>query len=274
MASDNTQAKKTRIYRLSLVDGQSRERLWSLRFNRTTFIIAVVSAVVVILVGIFSLIAFTPIRTFIPGYPDAHSKRQAIQNAMRIDSLETRIVQWELYTENLRRVVAGAEPIRLDSLIHLGGAGTGEASSVLSERDSLLRSQLSAEQAFEISGQPSRRLPIEAVTFFPPLKGVISTDFDRAVHPWVEITAPSQSTVLSVLDGTVVFTGWDESTGYIVAVQHEGDILSVYRHNRNLLKKEGDRVKAGTPLSMAEVPLFFELWYRGEAVDPALYISF
>ena len=274
MASDNTQAKKTRIYRLSLVDGQSHERLWSLRFNRTTFVIALVSAVVVVLVGIFSLIAFTPIRTFIPGYPDAHTKRQAIQNAMRIDSLETRLVQWELYTENLRRVVAGAQPVRLDSLIHLGSAGSGEASPLLAQRDSLLRSQLSAEQAFEISGQPGRRLPIEAVTFFPPLKGMVSTDFDRAVHPWVEITSPSQSTVLSVLDGTVVFTGWDESTGYIVAVQHAGDILSVYRHNRNLLKKVGDRVKAGTPLSMAEMPLFFELWYRGEAVDPALYISF
>ena len=128
MASDNTHPKKTRSYRVSLVDAQSHERLWSLRFTRTSAIIAGVSAAVVVILGLFSLIAFTPIRTFIPGYPDAHTKRQAIQNAMRIDSLETKLVQWELYTENLRRVVAGEQPIRLDSLIHLTVPAEGGSS--------------------------------------------------------------------------------------------------------------------------------------------------
>ena len=192
---------------------------------------------------------------------------------MRIDSLETKLVQWELYTENLRRVVAGEQPIRLDSLIHLTVPAEGGSSALFALRDSLLRAEVSAEEAFEISGQ-TRRLPIEAITFFPPLKGVISVDFDRALHPWVDITAPSQSTVLSVLDGTVVFSGWDEGMGYMLAIQHEGDILSVYRHNQSLLKKTGDRVKAGTPVALAESSLAFSLWYRGEAVDPALYISF
>lgn len=281
MASDNSGQKARRAFRFSLVDAFSHERLWSIRFTRTTLVVVLVSSLVAILICLFCLIAFTPIRTFIPGYPDAHTRRQAVQNAMRIDSLETKILQWELYSENLRRVVAGEQPVRLDSLIRLNSAAEVSArdKAFLSSRDSLLRAAVSAEEEFEISGE-KRDLPLEALSFYTPLKGVISKEFEAVVHPWVDIAAPAQSMVLSVLDGTVVFSGWDEGSGYMVAIQHSGDLLSVYKHNGSLLKSMGAKVKAGTPVALVGLSensgdhLHFELWYRGEAVDPALYIDF
>ena len=274
--------KKTRNFRLSLIDAVSHERLWSLRFTRTSFIVACISAVVVLLLGIFSLIAYTPIRTFIPGYPDAHSRRQAVQNALRIDSLETRILQWELYTENLRRVVAGEDPIRLDSLI-LGSQGTRTVSDAryLAIRDSLLRADVTAEEQFGLDEGLRRNLPIEALSFFPPVKGVVSRGFDRALHPWVDITAPEGTPVMAVLDGTVVYTGWEQEGAYTLVIQHEGNILSVYKNNQKLLRKTGDAVKAGTPVGMVAASasltkgdhLHFELWSDGKAVDPAQYMK-
>ena len=143
----DNQARKPRNFRLSLVDAVSHERQWSVRFSRTTFIVASISAVVAVIIAIWCVIAFTPVRTFIPGYPDAHSRRQAVQNALRIDTLETRILQWELYTENLRRVVAGEEPIRMDSLI-LGSQGTRALPDSVwqSLRDSLLRADVAEKE--------------------------------------------------------------------------------------------------------------------------------
>jgi murein DD-endopeptidase MepM/ murein hydrolase activator NlpD len=280
MAIDNK--KKTRRYRLALTDAVSHERLRSLTFTRTSFVTAAVSAIVLLLVLLYLLIALTPIRTFIPGYPDARARRQAVQNAMRIDSLETRILQWELYTENLKRVVAGEEPLMLDSLINLRQASREEVDAAyLAVRDSLLRARVTESERFEVSGQ-RRNLSIEALAFYTPLKGVVSQGFDPALHPYVDVTAPSGTAVMSVLDGTVVFSGWDESDGYTLAIQHKGDILSVYRHNERLLKKTGDTVKAGTPVALTGSTgsltkgdhLRFELWYEGQAVDPAAYISF
>lgn len=280
MAIDNK--KKTRRYRLALTDAVSHERLRSLTFTRTSFITAAVSAIVLLLVLLYLLIALTPIRTFIPGYPDARARRQAVQNAMRIDSLETRILQWELYTENLKRVVAGEEPLMLDSLINLRQASREEVDAAyLAARDSLLRARVTESERFEVSGQ-RRNLSIEALAFYTPLKGVVSQGFDPALHPYVDVTAPSGTAVMSVLDGTVVFSGWDESDGYTLAIQHKGDILSVYKHNERLLKKTGDTVKAGTPVALTGSTgsltkgdhLRFELWYEGQAVDPAAYISF
>ena len=278
MANDKN--RTTRKYRASLIDAVSHERLWSIVFTRPAFITAIVSLVVLLLVIFYLLVAFTPLRTFIPGYPDAQARRQAVQNAIRIDSLETQILQWELYTENLKKVVAGEEPLLLDSLILLRQEAGRDVDSVfLARRDSLLRVRVTEAEQFEVSGT-RRELPIEAISFYTPLKGVVSQSL--TLHPWVDVTAPTGTAVMAVLDGTVVFAGWEEADGYTLAIQHRGDILSVYKRNEKLLKKAGDTVKAGTPVALVGSSgsltkgdhLRFELWYAGEAVDPAAYISF
>ena len=280
MANDKN--RTFRKYRASLIDAVSHERLWSIVFTRPAFVTAIVSLVVLLLVIFYLLVAFTPLRTFIPGYPDAQARRQAVQNAIRIDSLETQILQWELYTENLKKVVAGEEPLLLDSLILRRQEAGREVDSVfLARRDSLLRVRVTEAEQFEVSGT-RRDLPIEALSFYTPLKGVVSQSFDRTLHPWVDVTAPTGTAVMAVLDGTVVFAGWEEADGYTLAIQHRGDILSVYKRNEKLLKKAGDVVKAGTPVALVGSSssltkgdhLRFELWYAGEAVDPAAYISF
>ena len=275
---------KTRNYRLTLLDVNSHERKWSLRFTRTQMTVGIISAVVVVMVGFFCLVAYTPIRTFIPGYPDANSRRQAVQNALRIDSLQTRILQWELYTENLRRVVAGEDPLRLDTLILGSQAGTRSVSDAryLAIRDSLLRADVRQEEQFDVSSQTRQNLPIEALSFYSPVKGVVSRGFDRVLHPWVDVTAPVGSMVMSVLDGTVVFTDWVQESGYTLVIQHANDLISIYKNNQKLLHKSGDAVKAGIPVAMLASSnsltkgdhLHFELWYKGAAVDPALYIKF
>lgn len=275
--------KKARNLRLTLLDAASHERLWSLRFSRTHMIVAAISSVVAVLVAVFCLIAYTPIRTFIPGYPNAQSRRQAVQNAQRIDSLQTRILQWELYTENLRRVVSGEEPIRLDTLM-LGQEGSRSVSDAryLAIRDSLLRADVVQEEQFGLTSVRRQHLPIEALAFYTPVKGVVSTEFNQILHPWVDITAPVGSTVMAVLDGTVVYTDWAQDSGYTLVLQHGNDLLSIYKHNQKLLHKTGAAVKAGTPVAMLASSssltkgdhLHFELWYKGTAVDPVRYIKF
>ncbi len=282
---EDKKKKKDRSFRLALVDAVSHERIWSFRYTRTAMIIAIVSAFVLLVVGIYCLIAYTPVRSFIPGYPGAISRRQAVQNALRIDSLETRILQWELYAENLRRVVSGAEPIRMDSLIlETKGVSREQVNArYLAIRDSLLRADVEAEEQFGVDAATTRgNLPVEALSFFTPVKGVVSDGFERAVHPWVDVTAPAGSMVMSVLDGAVVFTGWEQENGYVLAIQHSGDLISIYKHIEKLLRKSGDVIKAGTPLGMLASSssltkgdhLHFELWYEGAAIDPAQFVKF
>lgn len=280
---EKSDKKNSRNYRLSLIDAVSHERLWSVRFTRPIFIGALVSGVIVAMVVFFLLVAYTPIRTFIPGYPSAQTRRQAVQNVQRIDSLEMRLLQWELYSENLRRIVAGETPIRLDSIL-LGQENSREISDAqyYAIKDSLLRADVALQEQFNVDDAPKKNLPMEALSFFPPVKGVVSEGFERTLHPYIDITAPAGSMVTSVLDGTVVHTSWDSEDGYLIVIQHAGDILSVYKHNQKLLHRQGDEVKAGTPIGLVAESesltkgnhLHFELWYEGQAMDPTQFIKF
>ena len=283
--SKSNKEHKTSNFRLAIIDNQSHKQLVTLHFSRTTLFITIVSILVTFGAIIFSIIAYTPVRTFIPGYPDAHSKRAAIQNAITIDSLETVIYKWGLYSENLKRVMEGMDPIKIDSIVNASMPASTKAADMaeIQRRDSLLRERVKEEDQFGISAErQKRRLPIEGMHFFCPLKGVISQEYNAVSHPYIDITAPQGSVVKAVLDGTVIYSGWSEDFGHTIQIQHEEDIVSIYKHNEKLLKKTGDKVTAGSPIALVGnsgnlttgTHLHLELWHQGNAVDPAKYINF
>ena len=282
--SKSSKEHRTSKFRLALVDNQSHKQLFTVQFTRTSLFVALVTILVTLCTLIFSIIAFTPVRTFIPGYPDARSKREAIQNAIKIDSLENVIYKWGLYSENLKRVLEGAAPVKIDSLVNAGmnEAGRQADLSDIQRQDSILREKVKEEEQFGIAVRTRIILPIEGMHFFCPLKGVVSQGYDPISHPYIDITAPAGSVVKATLDGTVIYAGWDNETGHTIQLQHEGDIISIYRHNEKLLKKSGEKVTAGTSIALVgnsgELTsgdhLHFELWHKGEAVDPTKYINF
>lgn len=267
---------------LTLLEDMTHKPLNSIKFTRPAAVAVVINFFLLLCVLFWCLVAYTPLRTFIPGYPDAHTKRAAIQNAIRIDSLEKVICRWELYSENLRRVVEGDGTVDIGSI--LSGQDTmaapapdePEAGSDADFREAVLE-----EEQFDLSSGQKRELPIEGIHFFSPLKGVVSKPYDKYVHPYVDLSAPANSVVMATLDGTVIFTGWNNDSGYTIQIQHSDDIVSIYQHTEKLLKNTGDKVTAGTPIALVSSGnlavgdhLRFELWYRGESVDPAKYVNF
>ena len=280
---DNEKNNKSGSYRITITENDSHRHIWSTRLTKTSLFVTIVSIVVMVCAITYCLIAYTPVRTFIPGYPDARTKRVAIQNAIKVDSLERVIYRWELYSENLKRAVEGKEPIKIDSIIKASRKDAAEPvdAAALQKQDSLLREKVKEEEQFEISARGRRDLHIEGLHFFTPLKGVVSQGFD-ATHPYIDITAAEGSAVKATLDGTVIYTGWSEDDGNTIQIQHTDDIVSIYKHNDKLLKKAGDKVKAGTSIAIVGntgdtstgTHLHFELWHKGEAVDPTRYIKF
>ncbi|MBQ0150304.1 MAG: M23 family metallopeptidase [Bacteroidales bacterium] len=273
---------KTNIFRATLSDEETQKTLMSKRFTRFGFWFMTFASAVVACLLAYCLFAFTPLRHTIPGYPGAKSRNEAVRNAIRIDSLETIINRWEFYAENLRRVVDGQAPVNIDSLIRrdVSDSAVMASSEELAQSDTLLRRMVSQNDRRGTS-EAQGDLTLEGRHFFAPVKGTVSKAFDQLLHPYLELTAPAGSTVLSVLEGTVIFSGWNDESGYTIGIQHPGDIVSIYRQNQKLLKGIGDHVSAGTPVGLAgDVEeqaggnLHFEIWYKGALIDPALYISF
>ncbi len=275
-----------KFYRLSLVDADTHEGIRTVLFTKTRFICFAVTVVVAAVLLIYCIIAFTPVRLSIPGYPDANFKRTSLANAIKVDSLESAVMRWNLYAENLSRVLAGESTLSLDSLFDGKSLRYLSDKSVeeLSKQDSVLRETVRKEEKFGVSegNASAKSLPAEGMHFFSPVKGVVSEGFDNLTHPGVDIVAPAGSVVSAVLDGVVIYSGWNEEKEYVVMLQHKNNLLSIYANNSKILRQQGDELKAGTPIALsggADVAagkgsLHFELWHNGRPLNPVQFISF
>ena len=124
---------------------------------------------------------------------------------------------------------------------------------------------------------------VDGLIFYRPTRGLLSSNFNPDErHFGVDIAANPNESVLATLDGTVVFGGYTAETGYVIEIQHNRDFISVYKHCGSLLKQTGDKVKAGEVIALvgntgAQTTgphLHFELWRKGEALNPEKYIVF
>ena len=272
-------------YRFSIFNDTTHEEIFAFRAYGVLSAVTLAVAVILLIASVTVLISFTSLRELIPGYPSAQSRQDLIQNAIKIDSLQNEINIWRLQLANIQRITTGQEPLALDSLLNLSGRRETleEYNEAYAKDDSLLRATVLKEEQFNLSARSHKIEQIEGLHFFPPLKGVVTEEYNVGIdHPYMDIAAPENSTVSAILDGTVIYAGWDDNAGYVIQLQHDNNLVSVYKHNSKLLMKVRDKVKAGTPIALvgstgllSTAPhLHFELWHKGEAIDPAQYIKF
>lgn len=286
MARKKKEKKENRLrnkFRFSIFNDTSHEELFVFRANGLMMLVSLSLAIIFIIISVTVLISFTPLREYIPGYPDAETSRDIARNAIKADSLEQAVKMWEFQLNNIKRIVEGEEPLLLaGGNVKADSASKVDVNIKISKEDSLLREEVLKQEQFNL-GSSKTIVQIEGLHFFPPIKGIISDGFNAATgHPYLDIAAPENSVISAVLDGTVIAAGWNDETGFTIQVQHSNDLVSIYRHCSKLLKKSGDRVKAWTALALVGNTgklstgshLHFELWHKGVAVDPAKYIKF
>ncbi|MBR2947654.1 MAG: M23 family metallopeptidase [Bacteroidales bacterium] len=279
----NLKKRLSKRYRFVIVNDTTHENLFRVKATGIRVIVLATLFITLLCAMIFSIIAYTPLKQILPGYPSYQTQRAAVDNATKVDSLETKIRVMTIQLTNIQRIIKGQTPLPIDSLLNIGKVE--QAEKLLSGgnyADSLLRHKVDSIERYNLSNNRTIE-QIEGMLFFTPTKGVITQGFDPgAGHPYVDIAIKDGSAVCSVLDGTIIAAYRTDETGYNIQIQHANDLVSVYKHNTKLLKKVGDKVSAGTTISLAGNAgslstgphLHFELWHKGEPVDPNLYINF
>ncbi len=271
-------------YRLSIYRDETFEEVLNLRLSKMNVLALVSALTLIFLVIVISIIAYTPARELIPGYPDENTIRNIRLNAHRLDSLELEMKKRDTYFENIRRIVSGEEPEQLhnpkDTVVK-----KGSITFQRSREDSLLRNMLESDAPYSLLYQDSRRTKssLSNVLLFPPVKGMITNSFNPAEdHYGTDVVAAPNEVVKATLGGTVIIASWTLETGHVIQVQHETNLISVYKHNAELLKGVGDHVTAGEPIAIVgnsgELTtgphLHFELWHNGSPLNPENYVTF
>ncbi len=270
-------------YRLIIYNDSTIQTVWSIKLTPITVLTLGSLGAILLILFTTVIIAYTPLRENIPGYPSAKVRQQILRNYILVDSLENEIKNRDNYFGKIRTLFEGGVPSD-----ELSGPDSiqkmGEIKFKNFNADSVFQDKLLEEKLNLSIQQNPKRLPsIANIHFFTPLRGLITNKFNpKTDHLAVDIVGKQNARISSVLDGTVIFSGWTMDTGYSIFIQHENNLISVYKHNAELLKSLGDKVKAGDVIAImgnsGELTtgphLHFELWHNGTALDPETYIDF
>ncbi len=270
---------------------ESGRPILSFKLNLLNLVLVIIGMALLLIIITTFIIAFTPLREYIPGYTDTNLNREVYELNLRADSLKKEMQKKDIYFENLKRIVEGYDFAADSALAFLNiyeplpKGVTDTITLKKSVQDSLLRAEYEAQSQYNLFGDdylPPTKPSTLVKSFFVPLNGSIVNGFNPdAAHFGVDIATDGDQIINATLDGTVVFSTWSINNGYCIGIQHEDSYFSVYKHNATLLKKEGEYVKAGEAIAvlgrsgnMEEFEhLHFELWHNGIAINPADYMT-
>ena len=276
--------KLTSRYRLLVVNEETFEEQFQFRLSRLNVIIFSVFIFSIFSIGLFFVIAYTPIREYIPGYDSSEIRKNAIENLFITDSLINIYEKNTRYLKSVKKVLTGKN---LDESffvnIDLEKDSLGEKFNELikgNKADSILRKVVDQEDKYNFD---QNAILNSNVFLNAPAKGPISQKFNiKEEHFAVDIVLEENFPVKSIADGTVIFSEWTAQTGYVIIVRHNYGYMSVYKHNSSLSKKQGEVVLAGEVIAAAGNTgeystgwhLHFELWLEGYPMDPEEFFNF
>ncbi len=292
-------AKLQNKYRLVIMNQETFEEKISLSLTKINVFVLITTLSLLLIILTTLIIAYTPLREYIPGYASVDLKRDVYKLKMKADSLSNDANQKEVYLTNIRKILNDEV---IDDESNYSNSNNSETQKVdvdpkslnPSAQDSIFRKEVESQIKYfgqtinqktgnGISKSVESKKSIKDLFFFTPIIGYISNVYNPAQnHLGIDVVSAPNQAVKSVKEGYVILSEWTLKTGNIIAIQHSNDLISVYKHNSVLLKKQGDHVQAGEAIAIvgntgtltSGTHLHFELWYNGIPVDPREYISF
>ena len=269
-------------YRLVVISEKTFEERFFLRVSQLNIFLLVLLFVTIITIGSFFLVAYTPLKEFIPGYTSLFIRKQAIRNTFLLDSINLEFQKQDRFIKSIKSALTGETDLEENSLLTTKDESPEllNSDNTLTEADSLLRLEVIQEDKYNLI--PNDLSNVKYL-LYSPAAGPISQKYDAEKrHFAVDIALEEHAPVMAVAHGTVIFAEWTAETGHVIIIKHDYGLLSVYKHNSYLEKSQGDMVKAGEVIAKAGNTgklstgwhLHFELWMNGYSVDPTDFIEF
>jgi murein DD-endopeptidase MepM/ murein hydrolase activator NlpD len=259
------------------------EEIFSLRLTMmNVFVVATIGALLIIFITTY-IIAFTPLREYIPGYASTKLKKDATELALKSDSLSLALKKNEAYIESIKKILTGDldyAKFNKDSLLVSATETVDEDDLQPSKEELKLRETVAREDKYNVF---EKAKPKVSIVLFPPAKGIVTEKFNaKNKHFAIDVALPKNTPIKATLSGTVIFADWTPSTGNVIILRHNNGFISVYKHAASLTKNQGDSVKSGEVIALAGstgsestgIHLHFELWKDGFPIDPSIFIKF
>jgi murein DD-endopeptidase MepM/ murein hydrolase activator NlpD len=270
-------------YRLVILNDNTFGERFSLRMSPIGLIIAILAVTIVMTTLIILTVAFTPLREYIPGYGSVAERKQILELTLKADSIEETLLAREVYMKNVLNVLKDSLETKTEKPKKDTSGKYSKLDIDPSRADKQFRQDYEENRnTIATLGNPKLK-GLSELVFFTPVKGIVVSSYNiKDEHYGIDLATKQDEIVKNILDGTVVFTGFSAQDGYVVHVQHSNNLTSIFKHNSEILKKTGDRIKSGDPIAVvgstgerSKGPhLHFELWYNGIPINPQDCIAF
>ncbi len=272
--------KLTYHYRILVINDDTYEEKFSFKLNRlNVFVVTGLFAFFLIILTTV-LIAFTPIKTYIPGYTAPGLRKEAIRLHLKTDSLQKALLMNTYFLNQLKKVLNNEITMEEFNKTYNAKKFNPDTLKLAPNKvDSLLRKEVAEREQFKVNRQKNTL----TYNFMPPVKGIVVNAFDPSKHHYaVDIALKKGVPVKSIAKGRVIFADWSPDTGNTIIIKHPNDVISIYKHNQKLLRHTGDIVQQGEVIALSGNTgekttgphLHFELWIKDTPVDPVDFINF
>ncbi len=277
---DKNKEKKKIKYKLLISEEVSLKDVFSLSLTKSNLFLFIGLEVIIIAILVALLLIFTPLKYFLPPVQNYKLEKKIVENSILVDSLEKEILLRDNYYLQINKIIKG------EDISEFSYVDSTQEKYLLSEdeKDSILNNLNDRDEQKLSEIRENNYGNIDKSNYKSPLKsGTISKEFDATTgHFGIDIVATENEPVMATLPGTVLLATWSIDFGYIIQIQHPNNVISIYKHNGELLKKEGDRVAGGEPIALVGntgekttgTHLHFEVWEDGTPINPVNYINF
>ena len=279
-------------YRMTIMNPETFEEIGTYNLSLMSVYTLFSTFFVGVTLIVIALLAFTPLKSYLPGYGDAKDYYELMD---KIDDLEGEVESNQTYMDYFKKMLT--EDVETKKEIPKEAVNQIPDSLMdipTIEEERQLREQYERNNgvASIINGSDNNQRPVpvnmkdvalEQLYFTPPIDGQIIRGLKpREGHLGIDLVAPKNTPIKAAMDGYVVSADYTVETGFTIVIQHQHGVLTTYKHCSSLLKKQGVFVRAGEAIAIigntgtltSGPHLHFELWQNGKCVDPTEYIAF
>ncbi|MBR1946635.1 MAG: M23 family metallopeptidase [Bacteroidaceae bacterium] len=282
--SKKFRSRLMRKYRLTIHNENKLENVLGFYISPLWVILSLFFSFLLVAGVIYLILAFTPVIEYLPGRINNQTRETLVNYNLKIDSLKEVAEKQDRYLANIKNLMEGNHTI--DSVLNAPELpSTDEISIVTSELEKEFAAAFEEREKYNLTSYATSVGTLQELNLYRPTSGVVIRNFSpQERHYGVDIAENPGESVLAIHGGTVVMSDYTAKEGYTIAIQHRENLVSIYRNCHRLLKEVGEKVSAGEVIATlgsssdkegeTKPYLHFELWHRGKALDPNIYIAF
>lgn len=268
-------------YKLTILNENTLEDIFTLRVSKLNIISVLIVVILLSILISSAVLIFTPLKNYLPGYVTNQLRNQMVDNALLTDSLVSVIDKQNVYINNIQTILRG-EVIKdnIKNIDSLSKKTVTDSIMTISQSEKDFREKYEEDERYNIISTTQDKL-LQDVVIIKPLSGTIMEKYSSKNNKLgITIVSDEEQPILSVMDGAILYADYTSKNGNTIIISHNQDFISVYKNCGLFLKKEGDIVRAGEPISTIksnrnmDKALSFEIWHKGKSVDPEKYITF